>query len=137
VERNNDEDWTSDAIQRGDLDAIQQRARDDCDYLESRNSSGDTPLLIAIDDAELDLVKFLLEHGADPNVAVDDGYTCLLRPRPPISYRILGQTIDTATPLFCRVKKTCLDSKSGNLLLCRPLLLLNLISKIPLGSSLP
>jgi len=39
---------------------------------------GDTPLLTAISFDDLELVRFLLDHGADPNVTVEDGYTCLL-----------------------------------------------------------
>lgn len=35
-------------------------------------------MLNAIAFENLELVRFLVERGADPNVEVDDGYTCLL-----------------------------------------------------------
>ncbi len=76
--RNADNTWTSDALQRGDTDAIRKRVRENSDYIHERDFIGDTPLLTAIAFADLELVRFLLKHGADPNVEVDDGYTCLL-----------------------------------------------------------
>jgi len=76
--RNADNTWTSDALQRGDSDAIRDKARENSSYIHERDFVGDTPLLTAIAFADLDLVQFLLRHGADPNVEVNDGYTCLL-----------------------------------------------------------
>jgi ankyrin repeat protein len=73
-----DNTWTSDALQRGDVDAIRDRVVGEPGYIHERDFVGDTPLLNAIAFGNLDLVRFLLEHGADPNVRVDDGYTCLL-----------------------------------------------------------
>lgn len=70
--------WTSDALQRGDIAAIQERVLDDSTYIVERDYVGDTPLLNAIAFDNLELVRFLLKHGADPNVTVNDGYTCLL-----------------------------------------------------------
>lgn len=70
--------WTSDALQRGDLGAIKERALSDATYLGQRDHFGDTPLMTAIAGGSTQLVKFLLEQNADPNVEVDDGYTCLL-----------------------------------------------------------
>lgn len=78
VPRKTDNTWTSDALQRGDIAAIQKRVLDDSNYILERDYVGDTPLLSAIAFDSLELVRFLLEHGADPNVMVDDGYTCLL-----------------------------------------------------------
>ncbi|HBE67481.1 MAG TPA: ankryin [Planctomycetaceae bacterium] len=76
--RKTDNTWTSDALQRGDIAAIQQRVLDDSNYIRERDYVGDTPLLSAIAFDNLELVRFLLKHGADPNVRVNDGYTCLL-----------------------------------------------------------
>ncbi|MGB0740744.1 MAG: ankyrin repeat domain-containing protein, partial [Planctomycetaceae bacterium] len=72
--RKTDNTWTSDALQRGDIAAIQKRVLDDSNYILERDYVGDTPLLSAIAFDSLELVRFLLEHGADPNVMVDDGY---------------------------------------------------------------
>lgn len=78
VPRNTDNRWTCDALQRGDADAIRDKVRKDSSYIHERDFLGDTPLLSAITFADLELVRFLLKHEADPNVEVDDGYTCLL-----------------------------------------------------------
>jgi len=76
--RNPQDTWTSDALRNENVHAIRQRVLNDPAYLASRDYIGDTPLQAAIAFGELGLVEFLLQHGADPNVAVDDGYTCLL-----------------------------------------------------------
>jgi len=73
-----DNTWTTDALQRGDTGAIQTRVLGDSSYIHERDYVGDTPLLNAIAFDSLELVRFLLKHGAVPNVDVDDGYTCLL-----------------------------------------------------------
>jgi len=76
--RNADNTWTSDALQRDDADAIRGKVLEDPNYIHERDFVGDTPLLTATAFGNLELVRFLLKHGADPNVEVDDGYTCLL-----------------------------------------------------------
>jgi len=73
-----DNTWTSDALQRGDADAIREKVLEDPGYIHERDFLGNTPLLSTIATGDLDLVRFLLEHGSNPNVEVDDGYTCLL-----------------------------------------------------------
>ena len=73
----NDDTWTSDAIRDGKIDAIRQRVLDEPGYLASRDFVNDTPLLTAIGWDHVELVRFLLNQGANPNVAVEDGYTCL------------------------------------------------------------
>lgn len=70
--------WTQNALQNRDVEAIRRRVLDDPEYLAERDYLGDTPLLTAIAFDNLELVEFLLQQGADPNVGVDDGYTCLL-----------------------------------------------------------
>ena len=76
--RNPDDTWTSDALQNGDIAAIRDRVRTDPTYLGQRDYIGNTPLLTAIGFGIPELVAYLLEQGSDPNVLVDDGYTCLL-----------------------------------------------------------
>lgn len=76
--RKTDNKWTSDALQRGDIAAIEKRVLDESNYILERDYNGDTPLLSAIAFNNFELVRFLLKHGADPKVTVDDGYTCLL-----------------------------------------------------------
>ena len=73
-----DNTWTVDALTRGDTDAIRARVFEDPSYVHERDYLNDTPLLSVIAFDDHDLVRFLIEHGADPNVEVDDGYTCLL-----------------------------------------------------------
>lgn len=70
--------WTNDALDRGDIDAVMQKAINDPGYLSERDYVGDTPLLTVIAYGNVDLARFLIQHGADPNVEVDDGYTSLL-----------------------------------------------------------
>jgi ankyrin repeat protein len=60
------------------VQAIRQRVLNDSTYINSRDYIRNTPLLTAIGFGNLELVEFLLQHGADPNVPVDDVYTCLL-----------------------------------------------------------
>ena len=71
--RNADNTWTSDALQRDDADAIRGKVLEDPNYIHERVFVGDTPLLTATAFGNLELVRFLLKHGADPNVEVDDG----------------------------------------------------------------
>jgi len=65
-------------MQNGDFQAIRERVLGEPDYVNSRDYIGRTPLLTAIGFGNAELVEFLLQHGADPNAPVDDGYTCLL-----------------------------------------------------------
>ena len=75
---NTENTWTWDALKRGDIIAVKNRVLGDPSYILERDDDGNTPLMYAIAFGNLELVRFLLEHGADPNVEVDDGYTCLL-----------------------------------------------------------
>ncbi|KAF8540703.1 ankyrin repeat-containing domain protein [Trichophaea hybrida] len=49
----------------------------DPDCINSKNVNGETPLLQACRSGHCDIVLFLLEHGADPKIASDDGCTPL------------------------------------------------------------
>lgn len=75
---NSENSWTSDALQRGDIDAIKERALSDPTYLDQRDLYGNTPLMTAVSADSIQLVEFLLQQNANPNDDVDDGYTCLL-----------------------------------------------------------
>jgi uncharacterized protein len=77
VGRDGHDTWTTDALKRGDIEAIKTRAVDDPGYLSSREFLNDTPLLSAVAFASADLVKFLLDRGGDPNVDRGEGYSCL------------------------------------------------------------
>lgn len=68
----------ADAIDRGDIDAIRARVLAEPDCVHARDEFGDTILMSAIDNGDAELVDFLLQHNADPNVEVDDGFTCLM-----------------------------------------------------------
>ena len=78
VNLNPEDSWTSDALGRGDLAAVRRRVLDDPAYLTARDFVGDTPLLSAVGYNDVDLIRFMIEHGADPDPIVDDGYTSLL-----------------------------------------------------------
>lgn len=69
--------WTSDAIHRGDIDAVKERVLSRPEFLNQRDYYNDTPLQTAVAADNLSLVEFLLQQNADPNAEVDDGYTCL------------------------------------------------------------
>lgn len=71
------DDWTDKRIAAGDLEALRRRIMDEPDYLNTTSKWG-TPLEVAVDYGNLEVVRFMLEAGADPNVEPDDGYTCLL-----------------------------------------------------------
>lgn len=58
-------------LARSGSEAAQQQ------LLNRRDKQGETPLLAASQHARLDMVAFLLERGADPNIASADGATAL------------------------------------------------------------
>lgn len=70
--------WTSDALLREDVAAVTQRVLTDAAYLCSRDHFGNTPLQTAIEFNQVGLVELMLREGADPNIEVNDGFTCLL-----------------------------------------------------------
>lgn len=68
----------TDAIHRGDLDAAERYVHSEPTSWHEPSARGDTPLRTAIRGNKRDLVQFFLSVATDPNVSVDDGYTCLL-----------------------------------------------------------
>ena len=97
-----DDTWTTDRLQQGDLAAVKQRWLQDPAYVTSRDYVGNTPLLTAIGFGELALVEWMLEHGADPNVDVDDGYTCLLtaiESEEPASLEIISRLLNAGVDI--------------------------------------
>jgi hypothetical protein len=51
------------------------------DFIDERDDEGRTPLLLAVAGGRLDMVRLLLEHGADPNAADRSGLTPLAQAR--------------------------------------------------------
>ncbi len=74
----NDSHPAFDAISQGDLASLRKLVDADPDLVSFCDSFGDTLLLTAIDEEQVEIVRFLIAEGADPDVAVNDGYTCLL-----------------------------------------------------------
>src|SRR5262249_49151979 len=69
--------WTAQALLRGDNEAIKKRIVDDPQYVNS-NKDGDDPLYLAIEHDSLELVDFMLAHGAQPTQCDDHGESCLM-----------------------------------------------------------
>jgi ankyrin repeat protein len=87
--------WTSNALQRGDIAAIESRVLDDPTYLRSVEDGG-TPLKLAVMNDHLALLNFMLEHGADPTAEIDRGQSSLMEAvfsEEPNSRRILSRLI--------------------------------------------
>jgi ankyrin repeat protein len=102
IERNPDDSWTSNALQRHDIEAVKRRVEEDPAYLTSRDYVASTPLLNAVVFNEVDLVRFMIQHGADPDPIVDDGYTSLLtavESDDPASIQILSLLIEAGADI--------------------------------------
>ena len=67
-----------DALRNGDRQAFRKSTRDDPRAVNLRGPGGSTPLMYAALYGDADSVKFLLEHGADPNIQNDAGATALM-----------------------------------------------------------
>ncbi|KAK5629048.1 hypothetical protein RRF57_004763 [Xylaria bambusicola] len=57
--------------QRGHLRAVQKLVRAGAN-INLQDKTGSTPLTVAVWDARHEVISYLLEHGADPNIAGDD-----------------------------------------------------------------
>lgn len=65
------------ALQNCDIEAVRQWCIKNPNWIESVDEFGDTPLLGIIELGNLDLIRCLLDQGADPNAQGEDGNTPL------------------------------------------------------------
>jgi ankyrin repeat protein len=65
------------AARHGYLDVVQALVAAGADVNQRTGSDGSSPLLVAIINGHYDLAMWLLEHGADPRLAADNGVTPL------------------------------------------------------------
>jgi ankyrin repeat protein len=101
------------AVQRGDLETVRQKLAAGFD-VNAQNKTGSTPLSMAVAVDQREIAKFLIEHGADPNIATNEGLTPLHCAQTPESVRALvaaGARIDTRerygrTPLHFAVRQS-------------------------------
>ena len=77
VHWNNGNTWVSDALLDNDPDQVRHAIENNPSLIEERDFVGDTPLMNAIDFGCLELVRWLIEAGANVNAEVDDGFTPL------------------------------------------------------------
>lgn len=65
------------AARINDVDKIAQIIRNDGkrEFLNEIGYGGQTPLMAAVLSGSTEAVKLLLDNGADPNIAEQDGYT--------------------------------------------------------------
>ncbi len=61
--------------------------------MNSRGAFGETPLHVAVDRGYLDIVKLLLERGADPNLQSNEGNT-------PLHLSVISSSADIAYELL-------------------------------------
>ena len=64
------------ASRRQDLETIKQLLRENAP-VNTTDSSGNTPLIYAVQSENLEIAKYLLEHNAIPNMINDDGMSPL------------------------------------------------------------
>lgn len=67
-----------DAVKKSDGDKATQLIADHPTIIDSRDTDGDTPLIIAIDRSDPNWTGFLLNKGADPNLGGANGDTPLI-----------------------------------------------------------
>ncbi|KAK6168546.1 hypothetical protein SNE40_021058 [Patella caerulea] len=65
-------------IEKGDLSAVHGLLDSGNINLEERNETGQTFLMVACDNGELNIVRELLEAGVDPNAVDNDNWSALL-----------------------------------------------------------
>ena len=61
----------------GDLKKIKELLNKDGDYLNSKNSEGNTPLHLAVELGNEEVIKFLIENACDLNVKNEKGLSPL------------------------------------------------------------
>ena len=64
-----------DAVQDGDLEGVERAIAADSSALNIIGPGGQSPLMHAVLGGKTEIVKFLLEKGADTSIAEKDGYT--------------------------------------------------------------
>lgn len=75
---NTDSDQFVEAVEKRDGDKATDLIRSNPRIIDSRNSKGDTALIIAISRSDRDWTGFLLNKGADPNLGGKGGDTPLI-----------------------------------------------------------
>jgi len=83
----------------GDLDKVKELAPANLNYQVDYNKSmhGETPLMLAVNNKQLEVVRFLLEQGADPNLQNNVG---------PLDYHKWHEGIINHEPLYSAVYKS-------------------------------
>jgi len=71
------EDELEDAICRNEIAKVKKLLKNGVNINNTRNISGDTPLFCAIKAKNVEMVNFLIEHGADVNYQMPHGYSAL------------------------------------------------------------
>jgi len=65
-------------IKTEELDDKPFRRPEPVPYVDSQDSNGDTPLILAVKNGYVEVAEVLLQHGADPNIQNDLGNTALI-----------------------------------------------------------
>ena len=96
------------AISLNDMDAVKKYVNDGGD-LNALGSQGYTPLMMAVIKSSEEIVSFLLEHDADPDIkSRDAGFTAT-------HFAIDGNKFDLATTLInSGADVNAIDDKYGN-----------------------
>ncbi len=67
------------AVISGDIDGVKFFAKSGPDLVNQKNIGGATPLLLACREGNLEIVKILIDNGANINVTDNEGWTPLMR----------------------------------------------------------
>ena len=61
------------AAATGDVEEVKRILDEFPGYVNVRDNNGETPLFVAVDHYQVDMVRFLLENGADPDARSKEG----------------------------------------------------------------
>ena len=100
------------AAMEGNLPVLKAYLSGDRNLLNGRNESGLTPLHLAAWKGHADVVKFLLDQGADPNVVENSGDT-------PLHYAASWGFVDCARLLLSRGAEVNMRNRDGQTPLSR------------------